>query len=532
MFESMRELDPARLVGLVDSTHREESLLVARRLAAVAALLGHRVARAVDLAERGGYAEIDPYQQTTAEVAAAMNLSPMAASFVVSDAEALDVRFPKVAALLAEGRTDWRSVRVIIRRTELVTDEQLVAKLDESLSGRIGNWQGWSQRRVVNAVDSAVKAIDPDAARERRQAAEDERRIGISALDNGMAEVSGTVAAAAAMAFDQRLSELAKQVCAADPRTMDQRRADALDALARGSCLACACGQPECPSRAGESPAAERGGVRLVVNVVATDQTAYGDSDRPGYLEGYGVIDAEQVRALAAAAASLPVVVDPVASAAQALRYQPSAALERAVRCRDLTCRFPGCHRRAVYCDIDHTIPFNHADPAAGGLTVLRNLKCLCRQHHRLKTFGGWRDIQLADGTVEWISPTGRRYRTSPAGADLFPELLAPACAAPVPSRRSRSQRRSSRITRARRHNRQQRPINEARRRLDDARKGEIAARKFRNHMRDMLFLFKGTPSVSPFATWINDPREPEELPPDWSPAAPAAEPLPDDPPF
>ena len=520
----MRDLDPAQLIGVVDSTHRQESQLVAQRLAAVAALLGHRVARAVDLAERGGYAEIDPHQQTTAEVAAAMNLSPMAASFVVSDAEALDIRLPKVAELLADGRTDWRAVRIIIRRTELVTDEQLVAQLDESLSGRIGNWQGWSQRRVVNAVDAAVKAIDPDAARERRQAAEDERRIGINALDNGMAEVSGTVAAAAAMAFDRRLSELAKQVCAADPRTMDQRRADALDALARGSCLACACGQPDCPNSAAES--------RVVINVVATDKTVCGDSDQPGYLEGYGVIDAEQVRALAAAAASLPVVVDSVTSAAQALRYQPSAALERAVRCRDLTCRFPGCHRRAVYCDLDHTIPFNHADPAAGGLTVLENLKCLCRQHHRLKTFGGWRDVQLADGTVVWTSPAGRRYRTSPAGADLFPQLRAPACATPVRSRRSR--RRSARIARARRHNREQRPLNEARRRIGEARKQEIAARKFRNHMRDMLFLFKGGASVSPFATWINDPREPEELPPDWSPPLSVAKllALPDDPPF
>ncbi|MGO9246396.1 MAG: hypothetical protein ACLQDC_16700 [Verrucomicrobiia bacterium] len=27
------------------------------------------------------------------------------------------------------------------------------------------------------------------------------------------------------------------------------------------------------------------------------------------------------------------------------------------------------------------------------------NLKCLCCKHHRLKTFGGWRDQQLADGT-------------------------------------------------------------------------------------------------------------------------------------
>ena len=34
-------------------------------------------------------------------------------------------------------------------------------------------------------------------------------------------------------------------------------------------------------------------------------------------------------------------------------------------------------------CDVDHTIPFNHADPTAGGLTIAENLKCLCRQQCR-----------------------------------------------------------------------------------------------------------------------------------------------------
>jgi len=41
MFES--EPDPAALVAVIESTHREESVLVARRMAAVAALLRHRV---------------------------------------------------------------------------------------------------------------------------------------------------------------------------------------------------------------------------------------------------------------------------------------------------------------------------------------------------------------------------------------------------------------------------------------------------------------------------------------------------------
>jgi hypothetical protein len=155
----------------------------------------------------------------------------------------------------------------------------------------------------------------------------------------------------------------------------------------------------------------------------------------------------------------------------------------------------------------------------------------LCRLHHRLKTFDRWRDEQLPDGTVVWTSPNGRTYRTTPAGADLFPPPRAPTCAAPAPPRPpNRSRQRSTRIARARRHNRHQRPVNQARRRLNQARKDEVDGRKFRNYMRDMLFLFKGTPSISPLCTWINDPREPEELPPDWTPTEP--EPEPDDPPF
>jgi hypothetical protein len=153
---------------------------------------------------------------------------------------------------------------------------------------------------------------------------------------------------------------------------------------------------------------------------------------------------------------------------------------------------------------------------------VAQNLKCLCRQHYRLKTFhGGWHDTQLADGTVIWTSPTGRTYRTSPAGADLFPQPRGPACAAPTPIRSDRSRQRRTRISQARMHNRRQ-----------TARKEEVDARMFRNHMRDVLFVFKGAPSSSALCTWVNEPREAEELPADWVPDEPAVTALPDDPPF
>src|SRR5882757_4954086 len=390
MFE---DAAPGALITEIEASQQQESALMAHRLAAIAALLSQRIAEAEEADPDPGYAMITGFARTTAEVSAAMNMSPMGANHLVAQAEALDARLPEIAALLAEGNTDWRTVQLIIARTELVSSE-LIAQLDASLAERIGRWQCWSRRRIINAVDAAVRAIDPDAAKERRVRADDDRHISVTPLPDGMAlgpraswGVRGSLNATAGAAFDKRLSEMATSVCAKDSRTIAQRRADAMITLTEGRALTCDCGQADCPSRSTDTEPA-LGEVRTVINVIASEETVTGESDQPGYLEGYGVIDAEQVCQLAETAA-LRLVECPTVTPAEALRYQPSAALDRWIRCRDVTCRFPGCDRPAGICDIDHTVPFNHADPAAGGLTVPWNLACYCREHHRLKTFHG-----------------------------------------------------------------------------------------------------------------------------------------------
>lgn len=527
MFE---ELDPSALLAVVEQSHRDESMLVARRLSAIAELLARRIGEAQEDDPDPGYSMISGFARTTAEVSAALNHSPMGASHLVGCAETLDARLPKVAALLASGETDWRTVQVIITRTEFVRHD-LIAQLDGSLADRISRWQCWSRRRIINAVDAAVRAIDPDAARERRVNSDTDRHITITNRPDGMAQLRGTLSVTAAAAFDARLSELAKAVCANDPRTIVRRRADEnRTALTEGRALTCQCSHPDCPNRNG-AESVPSGGARTVINVIASHDTLTGDSDQPGYLAGYGVIDADQVRELAESA-TLRMVDCPTVSPEAALRYQPTTALARWIRCRDLTCRFPGCDRRAEHCDLDHTVAFNHADPHTGGMTVPGNLKCLCRFHHLLKTFHpGWRDEQLPDGAVIWTSPTGRVYRTIPGGVELFPDLR-PACVPPKRRRRNHNRERAARIARARNNSRTQRPVNAEQRRINRARKQEIADRKWRNHMRKMLVLFKGgEPSTSLYCRWVNDPFEPEDLPPDWEPP-PAPPPLPDDPPF
>jgi hypothetical protein len=88
--------------------------------------------------------------------------------------------------------------------------------------------------------------------------------------------------------------------------------------------------------------------------------------------------------------------------------YRPHAWLERHVRRRDGTCRFPGCHVPAARCDVDHVV--RHPD----GPTDRRNLICLCRTHHRFKHHGGWRPQLHPDARVTWSTPDGRCYETLP----------------------------------------------------------------------------------------------------------------------
>ena len=183
-----------------------------------------------------------------------------------------------------------------------------------------------------------------------------------------------------------------------------------------------------------------------------------------------GLISPELVAELAAGATLVP-LVHPI-DAAPEPGYVPSKTLADFVRCRDLTCRWPGCDRSAFDCDIDHTLPY-----ADGGPTHASNLKCYCRTHHLVKTFWGWRDQQLPDGTVILTSPAGHTYVTTPGSALLFPSLCVPTgdLHAPQPNspvdhcgdrtammprrRRTRAQDRAHRVAAERRQNHQARTI-------------------------------------------------------------------------
>ncbi|MEH3139129.1 MAG: DUF222 domain-containing protein [Mycobacterium kyogaense] len=504
MFDDWSDGD---LVAAVDDAHRQESMLMARKLAAIAELLGRRTEQELAV-EEDMSAVMSGFNRTAAEVSAALNMTAAGARVLVGHAETLAVRLPAVAAALAAGHIDWRATELICTRTELVRDGVINA-VDAALAEQIGSWRCWSREKLITTIDAVVTSMDAAAAKARRTAAYDQRRVDVRPDLDGMARVRANLSRTDGAVLDRRLSTMAAGVCPRDPRSLMQRRADALNALGHGRFeLACACGTPECPVR--DQPPAPVAPV--VLNIVAAADTVTGRSDQPGYLVGHGVIDAELVRELARDATRRLIDL-PHVSPAQAHRYRPTAALARYIRNRDLTCRFPGCSVPAVRCDIDHTEPFDHADPAAGGLTVAENLGCYCREHHRRKTFDeGWRDRQLAGGIIVWTSPTGHTYTTTPGGAALFPDL-AGRHRTPDPQAFEKARERMCATRHASRFNRHR----------NRSAREEIRVRCWRNDFRRFREFFHGEstttkPSTSPFARFVNDPIEPEELEPNWQP--------------
>jgi hypothetical protein len=207
----------------------------------------------------------------------------------------------------------------------------------------------------------------------------------------------------------------------------------------------------------------------VVIHVIAEHATLEGAGDAPGSeVSSDGLIPPELVAELAKSARLVPLIHP--CDAAPEPGYVPSKALADFVRRRDLTCRWPGCDRPAVDCDIDHTIPF-----AQGGTTHAANLKCYCRAHHLVKTFMDWGEQQLPDGTLIFTSPAGQTYVTTPGSALLFPSLCQSTGGMPAPEadppldycgertammpkrRRTRAQDRAHRVAAERRQNREAR---------------------------------------------------------------------------
>jgi hypothetical protein len=448
--------ESAALLDRICASSRAENRSAAASLAAIGELFGYRLARCSDTEEWA----VDTEEAVAAELAAALRISQGLAANRLRYARAMRERLPAVAEVFKAGDIDFRTFQTIVYRTDLITDSDVLTVVDAQLAAQVARWPSMTQGRLAAQIDKLVGKADADAVR-RRKERHAEREVWFADLGGGMSHIEGSLLSPDAHALDKRLTALAATVCEHDPRNREERRADALGALAAGADrLACRCGRADCA--AGKRPAA----TPVVIHVIAEPATITARGSAPASEVGAdALIPAELVAELAASAKLAPLVHP--ADAAPEPGYAPSKALAEFVRCRDLTCRWPGCDRPAHACDLDHTIPY-----ADGGPTHASNLKCYCRTHHLVKTFWGWRDKQLPDGTVILVSPSGQTYVTTPGSALLFPSLCHSTGALPAPEpdppppdscgertammpkrRRTRAQNRAHRIATERRQN-------------------------------------------------------------------------------
>lgn len=449
--------ESAAVLERICSASRAENQAAGERLVAIGEL---DMLRLREYGERESWAT-DTWDSISAEIAAALGISQALASSYLNYSRAMRNRLPKVGSALVSGDISYSTFQTIVFRTDLIDDAEVMAAVDAALALRVQRWPTMTRGRLTAAVDRVVARADRDAVRRRREHHAG-REFSIWDGGDGLPEVHARLFATDAHAVDARLNALAGTVCESDPRTLEQRRADAMGALAAGAeRLHCGCGQPTCSAGARPVPSP------VVIHVVANQSTVDGASPDPGSIIGTNVLIPAELVAQLVVSSRLRPLVHP-GDAPPERGYVASRALADFVRCRDLTCRFPGCDRPATETDLDHTVPYSQ-----GGATHASNLKCLCRQHHLIKTFWGWQDQQLPDGTVIWRSPSGHTYVTTPASALLFPSLCAPTGeiarprrpdrlsdrfsdrAAMMPQRRrTRASSRAEYIAAERRHNR------------------------------------------------------------------------------
>ena len=188
---------------------------------------------------------------------------------------------------------------------------------------------------------------------------------------------------------EEEAAELAADITTAP--TLEQRRADALLDLARTYLDA----EPD--DRSGE----DRHLVIILVCAAALSQNGpagtpsaapdptdvpAGTSERCGVL-GMGPLEIRTAERLACTGKVAITITDAGGEILHLGRSRrlASRAQRRALRLRDTTCSFPGCHQ-SQHLDAHHVVPWSE-----GGLTDIDGLALLCRRHHVMVHEGGLR---------------------------------------------------------------------------------------------------------------------------------------------
>jgi hypothetical protein len=344
--------------------------------------------------------------------------------------------YPTVFEAWVERRIERGHVDVIVRVGTGLPDE-----VRESFAeAAIGVCERDVPSRVRGALEVLAARVHPQSFTERHGAAAAERCVRVFHGADGMSNLVANLPTVIAVGMLDRLTQMGQSVKDArvatgpedgvdaagssagmnatgatgatemdaagaeeptDTRTMDQLRADILGDLVLG-------GAPVVDPTYGADRAGGLGAIRARVQVTVTAETLMGRDEHPADAVGGALVDAETARLLAGQVSEWDrLFIDPVTRTPVEIdTYRPTVAMKKLLTARDQHCRFPGCRRAAIRCELDHTI-----DYALGGHTHIYNLAHLCQRHHSMKQFTRWEVRQVGGGVLEWTSPLGRVYR-------------------------------------------------------------------------------------------------------------------------
>ena len=369
-----------------------------------------------------------------AEFGAVVGLSTVSAKHYLGQALELAHRLPRLWRRVRAGSCPaWKARRIADTTGHADLAPEAAAYVDRQVAPfahKIG------AVAVDRLVDEAIARFHPDRADAVARDAEDARHVTVEddqVSFHGTMRIEAELDLADALDFRDAVARGAKvRERLGSDESLDVRRAKAVGDMARTQ-LALDLGsgggnrsrarsrsQPDLPSAR-----------EVVLHVHLADAGLRARGLAPGSLDRIAVVEEGHHLALLDQVAAwckdslTRVTVKPVIDLNERIwvpGYDISDRLREQVVLRDKTCVFPWCGRSARRCDIDHVIPYDHTDPAAGGQTASDNLAPLCRRHHRLKTHGRWRYRMTSLGVFEWTSPHGHRFRRDHTGTS--PPLL------------------------------------------------------------------------------------------------------------
>ncbi len=451
------ETDMVMLMAGLDATRRGESYLAWHRYQTIAAMTDRLITTSAS-----GFV-MDGHADCVARIARQAGVSRRHAETLIDEALALRDRLPEVADTLRDGVLSQWQIRLVISRTELIpADDPITPALDAEIADTVRRRTGvWDRARLRDMVDRLVFRHDPDAVRQRRKDAMDQRGVWTHELPDGTAELTAVMSAENVRISAKAVAILADSVCKRDGRTQGIRRSDAMFALLTRTSFDCQCDDEQPCTADIPDPQSVLDAIHaeIVIHVV-TDAATLAGAPGVGFLDEHGIISDEHVRDLAARPDATLTPVTPARTAptyvagsgndddqrrsaqrpapAEDIRaddattgahgedgtdaaepdrpvettasvavvypathpgngYRPTTSCADFVRVRDGYCTEPGCTRSAFACDLDHVTEYDHTDPARGGATSSENLNAKCRPSHLFKTHGDWVDVQYRD---------------------------------------------------------------------------------------------------------------------------------------